>query len=90
MSACDLLTYKIRQEKGCLGCRLSQSIDNENIITLEQQWGRRTLLNDYFRTDHFTALLGAMKWLGQSYDIRINGGTPEEGMKIMKKERMKQ
>ena len=36
-----------------------------------------------------TALLGAMKWLGRSYEIRINGGTHEEGMKLIQSERMK-
>jgi hypothetical protein len=32
--------------------------------------------NNYFRSDHFSALFGAMKWLGMTYEIRINGCPP--------------
>jgi hypothetical protein len=44
-------------------------------------------LDNYFRSDHFSALLGAMKWLGMAYEILINGGTPEEGMDAVKRAR---
>ena len=87
LSACRLINDQTRQETGCKDCKVSQDNENENIITVEQQWEHWPSLNNYFRSDHFTALLGAMKWLGRSYEIRINGGTPEEGMEAVKRAR---
>ena len=87
ISACRLITDKTRQEKGCKKCNVYQDSVNENIITVEQHWEQWPTLNNYFRSNHFTALLGAMKWLGMSYEIRINEGTPKEGMVAVKRAR---
>ena len=87
ISACRLITDKTRNEKGCKKCNVYHDNVNEKIITLEQHWKQWPSLNNYFRSEHFTALLGAMKWLGMSYEIRINGGTPEEGMDAVKRAR---
>ena len=87
LRTCHLIVDQALQESGCKSSLLSRKNANEGFLTLEQEWDNRTSLNSYFRSDHFTALLGAMKWLGQSYDIRINGGTHEEGMKIVNSER---
>jgi hypothetical protein len=38
---------------------------DENGIILEQHWKQRYLLDGYFRSDHFSALLGAMKLLAE-------------------------
>jgi quinol monooxygenase YgiN len=87
LRTCQLITDQTRLESGCKSCRVSQDSDNENIITLEQQWEQRPSLNNYFRSDLFIALLGAMKWLGRTYEVRINGGTPEEGRDAVKRAR---
>lgn len=90
MSACRIITQQTRNEKNCKKCNVYQDNVNENIITVEQHWEQWPSLNNHFRSDHFTALLGAMKWLGMSYEIRINGGTPEEGMDAVKAARSKE
>ena len=87
LSASRSITDQTRLESGCKSSRVSQDNDNENIITLEQQWEQWPSLNNYFRSDHFSALLGAMKWLGRTYEIRINGGTQEEGWDAVKRAR---
>jgi len=79
LRTCRMIADQTRHESGCKSSRLSQDSDTANIITLEQQWERQPTLDNYFRSDHFSALLGAMKWLGRTYEIRINGGTQEEG-----------
>ena len=89
MQACQYITEQTLQVRGCISSFLIQDSDKGDLITLEQQWDQRSLLNDYFRSDHFTALLGAMKWLGRSFEIQINGGTHEESMKVIQFERMK-
>ena len=87
MRACQTITDQTRNEKDCKKCNVYQDNVNENIITVEQYWEQWPPLNNYFRSNHFTALLGAMKWLGMSYEIRIDGGTPEEGMDAVKRAR---
>jgi quinol monooxygenase YgiN len=79
LRACRLITDQTRQESGCKSSQFSQDNDNKNIITLEQQWEERSSLDNYFRSDHFSALFGAMKLLGRNYEIRINGGNQKEG-----------
>ena len=87
LSACRLISDRTRQEKGCLDCRLSQDIDNESLIYLEQTWERRSYLEEHFRSDVFSALLGAMKLLGENHVIQINGGAQKEGRDAVKRAR---
>ena len=89
LRTCRFITDQTRQENGCKSSRFSQDSDNENIITLEHQWEQWPSLNSYFRSDHFSALLGAMKLLGRTSEVRINGGSPEEGMDAVKHARGK-
>ncbi|MCP4757396.1 MAG: hypothetical protein GY866_41580 [Proteobacteria bacterium] len=79
LRTCRLIADRTRSEIACKSSRVSQDYDNRDIIALEQQWERWASLTDYFKSEHFSALLGAMKWLGRTYKIRINGGRREEG-----------
>jgi len=87
LRTCRFITDQTRRESACKSSRVSQDSDNGKIIALEQQWEQRPFLNNYFRSGHFSALLGAMKWLGRTYEIRINGGTQEEGREAVKRAR---
>ena len=86
MQRCQYISERTLEVPGCKSCLLFQD-DEGDLITIEQQWNRRSLLNDYFRSSHFTALLGAMKWLGRSFEIQINESTHAEGMKAIQFER---
>lgn len=87
--ACHFITEQTLQERGCKSSHFSQDGHDKNIIKLEQQWEDWSALNKYFRSDHFNALLGAMKWLGRTYEIRIDGGTQEEGRDAIERARGK-
>jgi len=87
LSTCRAITDQTRQKTGCKSSQFSQDNDNENIITLEQQWEQRPPLDNYFRSDYFSALMGAMELLGRTYEIRINRGTQEEGRDAVKRAR---
>ena len=87
LNTCRFITHQARQQHGCQSSRLSQDSDNEDLITIEQQWEQPRTLDNYFRSDQFSALLGAMKWLGRTYEIRINGGSQEEGWAAVKRAR---
>jgi quinol monooxygenase YgiN len=89
LRACRLITDQTRQESGCKSSQFSQDNDNENIITLEQQWEQGPSMNNYFRSDHFSALLGAAQLLGKTHEIRINDGSLTEGMEAVQAARSK-
>ena len=88
LSACRSLSDKTRQENECIGFSISQDIDNENSIHIEQTWERRSSLDAHFRSDIFSALLGAVKLLGESYVFRINDGSQIEGMQAVEAARL--
>lgn len=77
---CRMIVNLTRQKPGCMDCHQVEDNIDENSIIIEQQWQQRQQLDDYFRSDHFIALLGTMKWLGEHYEITIDDGTPEEGI----------
>lgn len=85
LSACRLMTSQTRKEEGCISCRISQDIDDENRIYLEETWEERPLLDAYFRSDIFSALFGAVKLLGENHDFRINDGFESEGLEVFHK-----
>jgi quinol monooxygenase YgiN len=89
LSACRLITDKTRQEKGCLSCRLSQDIDNENVIVIEETWDRRSYLDEYLRSDIFSALFGAVKLLGETHEFRISEGSQIDGIEAVEAARSK-
>ena len=80
LRACQMISDQTGKEVGCMDSRVLKGDSDGKDVILEQHWRERHLLDDYFRTDHFTALLGAMKLLGKNYEVTINEGTQEEGM----------
>ena len=70
---CQSITEQTCLETGCMQSRVEQDSNDESLILLEQQWNQWPELNIYLSSDYFKALLGAMKLLGQSYEIKING-----------------
>lgn len=83
MSTLCSMTDQVCQKKGCINSRFFQAIDNENCINLEETWEDRASLNTHFRSDVFSALLGAVTLLCETYEIRINNGSHNEGMAIV-------
>ena len=87
VNACQMIVEQTRKEAGCMDSRLLKGEKDENGILLEQHWKQRYLLDDYFRSDHFSALLGAMKLLARNWEMAINGGTPEKANEAVKNAR---
>lgn len=73
-----------------MGFGISQDMDNENIIHIEQTWERRSSLDEHLHSEIFRALLGAAKLLGETYNIRINDGSQIEGMQTVEAARLKE
>ena len=86
LSFCQRITDQTRQKAGCSSSCL---LLDKNHIILDQQWEYFNLLEDYFRSDPFSALLGAMKFLGKKYEVAIDNGTGKDGMIMVEKIRSK-
>ncbi len=84
LSSLRFMADQTRQEKDCISCRLFQDIDNENCINLEETWKDRSTLDTHFRSDIFSALLGAVTLLGETHEIRINDGSHKDGLAAVK------
>ena len=79
LRVCRMIVDETRQVAGCKECSQMEENIDENVITIECQWQHRHQLYDYFRSDRFSVLLGAIKVLGKHYEITIDDGSPEEG-----------
>lgn len=86
-SACQSISDRIRDEKGCLDSRLAWDANDQNMIRMDQTWSDEPRLHDCFRSDLFSALLGAVKLLGVSHSIRINDGSDAEGLEAVQRAR---
>jgi len=89
LSACRLIAEQVRTEAGALDCRLSQDVDNENAIIIETTWKRRAHLDDHLCTGIFSALLGAVKLLGESHNVQISDGHKTGGVEAVEAVRQK-
>jgi len=78
MRTFQLIIDQAAREEGCTDWQLSQDSQNRNIFSMQQQWERWSLLNTYFGSDHFQALLGAMKGLCRTYEIEITDSKHRE------------
>ena len=79
LGACRLIGTRTLEVGGCMDSRVVSGSGEDGALRIAQHWRKRDLLEDYFRSDHFTALLGAMKLLAISYEMTINDGSPSEG-----------
>ena len=87
LRACHLISGKTLEQNGCMDSRVLPGSSKDSAIHLEQQWHKRNLLDDYFRSDHFSALLGAIKLLADKYELTINDGSPAEGINSVNRAR---
>lgn len=90
LSTLQFITQETGMEKGFLGCRIYQDIATENLINLEETWELRSELDEHFCSDIFSALLGALKLLGETHTIRINDGSHTEGLEAVQAARSKE
>ena len=87
LSACRMIASRTFEEIGCMDSRVFSASDEDNVVRLEQHWRHKDFLEGYFRSVHFTALLGAMKLLATSYELVINDGSSLEGALFVERTR---
>jgi len=79
------LLVTMRQEKGCLRCRVSQDMEDGEVYVLSSDWDTESSFGSYVKSVSGIALLGAINMLGQSTRIQVGSGAKWEGAEALKK-----
>ena len=67
-----LLFNRIRCEKGCNGYNAYQDVENDNAFIFIEEWETQADLDRHLRSDRFGVLVGALKLLSDTPEIKFN------------------
>ncbi len=67
----DLLIGRIRHEKGCIRYHVYQDVENQNVFIIIEEWETQADLDKHLRSDKFGVLLGAVKLLSDTPEIKF-------------------
>lgn len=84
----DLLP-KIREEKGCLNCRIYRDVEDGEVLFLSVQWKSQTSLEHYMQSESASALLGAIDFLSEYEKVAFDQDSPLKGINSLKQMRRK-
>ena len=74
------LIGSIRTEKGCWRCDFCQSMENENELSLLEEWDTQENLKNYLKSERFRILRGAMNLLQEPYEMMFHTVIHPAGM----------
>ena len=77
------LIGSIRMEKGCQRCDFCQSMENENELSLLEEWDTQENLSSHLKSERFRVLRGAMNLLKEPYVMMFHTVFHPAGMKEM-------
>ncbi len=66
------LIGSIRTEKGCRRCDFCQSMEDENDLSLLEEWDTRENLNRHLKSERFRVLQGATNLLQEPYEMMFH------------------
>ena len=66
------LVGSIRREKGCQRCDFCQSMEDENELSLLEEWDTRENLKIHLKSERFRVLRGAMNLLQEPYEMMFH------------------
>jgi len=66
------LIGSLRTEKGCRRCDFCQSMEDENELSLLEEWDTRENLNSHLKSERFRVLRGAMNLLQEPYEMMFH------------------
>jgi quinol monooxygenase YgiN len=72
----------IRKEKGCLSHTWYRNIEDDNALILLEEWQTREDLERYLHSYGFRILLGAIRILGDSLEMRSNDSRKDEAIEL--------
>jgi quinol monooxygenase YgiN len=71
LQAIDMLCSQQATDKECAYDNIFEAVDTPNQFFYLKQWTDRTLRDKYLKTNHFSALLGAIQVLGELKTIQL-------------------
>ena len=77
------LIGSIRTEKGCQRCDFCQNMENENELSLIEEWDTEGNLKGHLKSERFRVLRGAMNLLKEPYGMIFHTVFHPAGMKEM-------
>ena len=83
------LMRNIQGQKGCLGSHLYCELGDEDALCLVEEWETQEDLNNYFRSDDFAILFGAINLLRKLSGIEFRLLTPMAGIEAVESARDK-
>ena len=66
------LIDSLRKEEGCRRCDFCQSMEDENELSIFEEWDTRKDLNSHFKSERFRVLRGAMNLLRQPCEMVVH------------------
>ena len=81
------LIERLRMARGCLSYRVRSDSAQHCQFIIESEWRSWEEMEKHFRGNSFTILLGAIKVLCQTCDVRITDGTRSAGMEAIEEAR---
>jgi quinol monooxygenase YgiN len=66
------LMGRIRNEKGCIRYNVYQDVENANDFMFIEEWETQADLDEHLRSDRFGVLLGALRLLSDTPEIRFS------------------
>ncbi len=73
----------IKVEPGCLGCRLYQDLENENLIVFEEVWESQNDLDRHINSEKYRHILVALDMSSKPPEINFNNITSTAGMEAI-------
>ena len=65
------LSSGIREEQGCLYFSFCRDLEKKNAYRVIGKWKTRQAMEDHFKREKFSVLMGAARVLGEDYEISI-------------------
>lgn len=85
----EALLPMIRGQSGCRECRISQDIEDGEVLVLLVHWDTRKDFERYIRSESGSALLGAIELLGETSKVGFGKDSLCEGIDALKNIRKK-
>jgi len=76
-----------RVRRGCLGCRIYNDAEEENVIMYEEMWRSEDELKNRLQSNEYNKLLLVAEMALQNPEIRFNTITKQSGLETVEKAR---
>lgn len=78
------LLSRFRYEKGCQGCNLYRDIEKMKEYIVVAEWNTRQNMEQHFKGNEFSVLIGAARVLAEKFELSINETTDKGDVQLAK------